>query len=67
MNELDNFYLQQDEPIRGCLLALREIILSQDKELVNTRKYGMPFFASGEKCFAICGSIKNINNLISES
>ena len=51
MNELDNFYLQQDEPIRGCLLALRDIILSQDKEVVNTWKYGMPFFCFRGKMF----------------
>jgi hypothetical protein len=51
MNELDNFYLQQDEPIRSCLLALREIILSQDKEVVNTWKYGMPFFCFRGKMF----------------
>lgn len=51
MNELDNFYLQQDEPIRGCLLALRDIILSHDKEVVNTWKYGMPFFCFRGKMF----------------
>ena len=51
MTELDNFYLQQDEPIRGCLLALREIILSQDKEVVNAWKYGMPFFCFRGKMF----------------
>ena len=51
MADLDNFYLQQDEPIRGCLLALIEIILSQDKEVVNTWKYGMPFFCFRRKMF----------------
>ena len=51
MYELDNFYLQQDEPIRGCLLALRDIILSHDKEVVNTWKYGMPFFCFRGKMF----------------
>ena len=63
MKELDNFYLQQEEPIKGCLLALRQIILSQDKEVTNTWKYGMPFFATKEKCFAICGFTKNTNSL----
>lgn len=32
-NEIDNFYLQKEEPLKGCLLALREIILSEDKEV----------------------------------
>lgn len=41
---LDNFYLQQDEPIRATLLALRDIILSQDSGVTNEWKYGMPFF-----------------------
>jgi len=44
MTELDNFYLQQSEPIKSCFLALREIILSHDKEIVNAWKYGVPFF-----------------------
>ena len=51
MKELDNFYLQQDEPIKGCLLALKQIILSQDKEISNTWKYGMPFFCYKGKMF----------------
>lgn len=51
MKELDNFYLQQEEPIKGCLLALKQIILSQDKEISNTWKYGMPFFCYKRKIF----------------
>ena len=51
MKELDNFCLQQDEPIKGCLLALKQIILSQDKEVSNTWKYGMPFFCYKGKMF----------------
>lgn len=44
MSALDNFYLNQPEPNRSCLLALREIILSQDQNITATLKYGMPFF-----------------------
>ncbi|WP_316834504.1 DUF1801 domain-containing protein [Pedobacter nutrimenti] len=51
MRELDNFYLQQDEPIRGTLLALREIILQQDKDITDVLKYGMPFFCYKGKMF----------------
>lgn len=51
MRELDNFYLQQDEPIKGTLLALREIILQQDKNVTNAWKYGMPFFCYKGKMF----------------
>jgi len=51
LNSLDNFYLKQDEPTRSCLPALREIILSQDKEIIASWKYGMPFFCFRGKMF----------------
>ena len=51
MRELDNFYLHQDEPVKGTLLALREIILQQDKDVTNAWKYGMPFFCYKGKMF----------------
>jgi len=51
MTEADNFYLQQDEPIKSCLLALQAIILSQDKEIVSAWKYEMPFFCFRGKMF----------------
>jgi uncharacterized protein YdhG (YjbR/CyaY superfamily) len=51
MQEIDNFYFKKEEPIRECLLALREIILSQDKEITEAWKYGMPFFCFRGKMF----------------
>jgi Domain of unknown function (DU1801) len=51
MRELDNFYLQQVEPVKGTLLALKEIILQQDKDITNAWKYGMPFFCYKGKMF----------------
>lgn len=51
MRELDNFYLRQDEPIKGTLLALREIILQQDEDVTNAWKYGMPLFCYKGKMF----------------
>jgi hypothetical protein len=51
MKETDAFYAKQDEPIRGCLLALREIILSQDAEINHSLKYGMPSFSYKGKVF----------------
>ncbi len=44
MRELDNFYLQLDEPNKSCLLALRDIILSQDENITVAWKYKTPFF-----------------------
>lgn len=51
INELDNFYFNKEEPNRSCLLALRSIILEQDKEITETIKYGMPCFCYRKKMF----------------
>ena len=51
LNAINNFYLQKDEPAKSCLLALRKIILSQDKEITEAWKYGMPFFCYKGKMF----------------
>ncbi len=48
---LDNFYLQQPEPTKSCLLALRDIILKQDANITPDWKYGMPFFCYRDKMF----------------
>lgn len=40
----DLFFLKQPEPQKGCMLALRDIILSVDKNISASWKYGMPFF-----------------------
>lgn len=49
--DLDHFYLEKDEPLKSCLLALREIILDSDPEVYETRKYGMPCFCLGKRHF----------------
>ena len=51
MSTTDHFYLQQSEPTKSCLLALKEIILLQDKDITTARKYGMPFFYYKGKMF----------------
>ncbi|MBB6109692.1 protein of unknown function (DU1801) [Mucilaginibacter lappiensis] len=51
LTQLYNFYLQKDEPIRGCLLALKDIILKQDQNISAEWKYGMPFFCYKGKMF----------------
>ncbi len=48
---IDNFYLQKEEPIRSCLLALRSIILKQDDQISAEWKYGMPLFCYRGKMF----------------
>jgi hypothetical protein len=51
MSATDHFYLEQNEPLKGCLLALKEIIMQQDKNITHELKYGMPFFCYKGKMF----------------
>jgi Domain of unknown function (DU1801) len=51
LREIDNFFLQKEEPVKSCLLALREIILAQDKEITVAWKYKLPFFCYKGKMF----------------
>lgn len=44
LTPLDNFYFNKEEPIRECLLSLRELILKQDSGITAEWKYGLPFF-----------------------
>lgn len=44
LSDLDNFYLQYEEPTRGCLLALKEIILKHSSQITAEWKYKLPFF-----------------------
>jgi len=51
IKEIDNFYSNKKEPIKGCLLALRRIILEQDSHVTETQKWGMPCFCFKKKMF----------------
>ncbi len=51
MIELNNFYLSKQEPNKSCLLTLRAIILNIDKNISETKKYGMPCFCYKKKMF----------------
>ncbi len=51
LSNIDNFYFQKEEPLQSCLLALKEIILLQDKNITAAWKYGMPFFCYKGKMF----------------
>lgn len=58
---LSNFYTAQQEPNKSCLLALRDIILEQDKAVNETLKYGMPCFCYGKKMFCYLWVDKKTN------
>jgi hypothetical protein len=50
-DELHHYYLSKEEPCKSCLFALRSIILAQDTNITETRKYGMPCFCYKKKMF----------------
>lgn len=49
--DISDYYLNKKEPAKSCLLALRTIILKQDKNISETQKYGMPCFCYKKKMF----------------
>ncbi|PRD57467.1 hypothetical protein C5749_06370 [Sphingobacterium gobiense] len=51
MEQLHNYYLNKEEPNKSCLFALRKIILSQDTNITETQKWGMPCFCYKKKMF----------------
>jgi hypothetical protein len=51
MKASDLFYAKQEEPVRSCLLALRDIILAQDENITEAWKYSMPMFCYKQKMF----------------
>lgn len=61
MEKLENYYLNKSEPNQSCLLALRSIILNQDKEITETQKWGMPCFCYKKKMFCYLWIDKKTN------
>jgi Domain of unknown function (DU1801) len=51
LRPIDNYFLQQDEPIKSCLLFLRQHIIKQDDNISEAWKYGMPFYRYNGKMF----------------
>ena len=51
MKEIDNFYLEIEEPAKSCLIALRQTILARDINISEAWKYMMPFFCYKGKMF----------------
>ena len=49
LKEIDNYYFDKSEPVRGCLLALRKIILDHHPNLQETWKYKTPCFDYRDK------------------
>ena len=61
IKKLENYYLNKAEPNQSCLLALRSIILNQDKDITETQKWGMPCFCYKKKMFCYLWTDKKTN------
>ena len=51
LNELQGFYISQEEPTGSCLLALRSYILGLDPEMSETWTHKLPMFRLRGKLF----------------
>lgn len=51
MFNLDDYFLNLSEPNRGCMLSLKDIIISQDENITMHWKYKAPFFYYKNKMF----------------
>ena len=49
--EIYEYYQQQPEPARSCLLGMRDIILLHNKDIAEAWKYRMPMFTLRGKMF----------------
>jgi hypothetical protein len=43
-SKLEHYYLSKPEPYQGCLLALRQLIVSAHSGIIHERKFQIPFF-----------------------
>ena len=44
MREIDEYFMQNEEPVKSCLESLRHFILQQNANIVEVWKYKMPFY-----------------------
>lgn len=49
MRPIDAYFLEKQEPARGCLLYLRSLIIGFDKGINEEWKYRMPFYCYNGK------------------
>ena len=51
IRDIDNYFLQKDEPVKSYLLALRDYILQYDENITEAWQYKMPFYCYKGKRF----------------
>ena len=61
LSELDQFYLNTEEPNKSCFLALRDFILAYNENITAEWKYKLPFFYFKGKMFCYLWKNKKSN------
>lgn len=51
LRQIDEFFLQKNEPHKGVLIFLRKFILDFDENITEAWKYKMPFYCFKGKMF----------------
>jgi len=51
LREIDTFFDNKTEPVKGCLLFLRDYIQKQNPHITEAWKYKMPFYCYKGKMF----------------
>ena len=51
LSPIENYFAEKKEPIKGCLLFLRQYITAFDKGISEHWKYGMPMYYLDGKMF----------------
>ena len=51
MREVEEYYYDKPEPMQGCLLALKDILLGFNDEIIPLWRYRTPCFSYNSKMF----------------
>ncbi len=51
LRDIDNYFLNLQEPTKSCMQALRDYILDLNPEITEAWKYRLPFFLYKKKMF----------------
>jgi len=62
MREIDNYFEKQKEPAKGCLIALRVLIMQSNRHMTEAWKYGMPCFCYHGKMMYYLWTDKKTSN-----
>ncbi len=51
IRDIDNYFLEKEEPVKSYLLTLRDYILQYDRDITEVWQYRMPFYCYKGKRF----------------